>query len=145
WQVPMQAARLLPGQPLIFSTASGNAIALQDPESGPFDLTWDLTLSASAGTLTLSGTVGLTGSGQGTGSLSYSGPLSALNAALAGMTYPPPPGYQGNPTLSLNAQSYGAAPTQAQVHFIVTSGRFAVTTTADSGPGSLRQAILDSN
>jgi hypothetical protein len=28
---------------------------------------------------------------------------------------------------------------------VVTSGRFAVTTTADSGPGSLRQVILDSN
>ena len=55
---------------------------------------WDLTLSVSDGTLTLSSTAGLTGSGDGTGSLSYSGPLSALDAALDGMTYTPPAGPQ---------------------------------------------------
>ena len=37
----------------------------------------------------------------------------------------------------------GASPIQAQVS--ITDGVFVVTTTADSGPGSLRQAILDSN
>ncbi len=108
-------------------------------------MTWDLTLSVPVGTLTLSTTAGLAGSGDGTGSLSYSGPPSALNAALAGMRYTPPAGYLGNLTISLDAQSDGAAPVQAQVPIIVISGRFEVTTTADSGPGSLRQAILDSN
>ena len=53
---------------------------------------WNLTLSVSDGTLTLSSTAGLTGSGDGTGSLSYSGPLSAVDAALEGMTYCRPPG-----------------------------------------------------
>ena len=72
---------------LTFSAASGDGIALQDPDAGPLDPAWDLTLSVSAGTLTLSSTAGLTGSGDGTGSLSYSGPLSALDAALEGMTY----------------------------------------------------------
>ena len=41
-------------------------------------------------------TAGLTGTGDGTGSLSYSGPLSALNAALAGLAFTPraeSPGY----------------------------------------------------
>ncbi len=108
-------------------------------------VTWDLTLSVPAGTLTLSTTAGLAGSGDGTGSLSYSGPPSALNAALEGMRYTPSAGYLGNLTISLDAQSDGAAPVQAQVPIIVMSGRFEVTTTADSGPGSLRQAILDSN
>ena len=69
---------------------------------------WDLTLSVSAGTLTLSSTAGLTGSGDGTGSLSYSGPLSALDAALEGMIFTPPAGFHGNATLSLDAQSDGA-------------------------------------
>ena len=69
---------MVPGQPLIFSAASGDGIAIQDPDAGPLDPTWNLTLSVSAGTLTLSSTAGLTGSGDGTGSLSYSGPLSAL-------------------------------------------------------------------
>ena len=82
---------------MIFSAASGDGIALQDPEAGPLDPAWDLTLSVAAGTLTLSTTAGLTGSGDGTGSLSYSGPLSALNAALDGMTFAPPPGTRATP------------------------------------------------
>ncbi len=143
--VPSQAIRLSPGQPLSFSAASGDGIALHDPEAGPLDLPWDLTLSVAAGTLTLATTAGLSGTGDGTGSMTYSGPLSAIDGALAGMSYTPPPGYQGAPTMSLDAQSEGSAPIQAQVPIVVTSGRFAVTTTADSGPGSLRQAILDSN
>src|SRR5262249_47977044 len=89
-QAPTQALRLVPGQPL--ASASGEALSLQDPDAGPLDPAWDLTLSVSAGTLRLSRTAGLTGSGDGTGSLSYRGPLSALNAALGSMTYTPPSG-----------------------------------------------------
>jgi hypothetical protein len=143
--VPSEPFRVATGQPVSFSAAAGDGIALQDPEAGPLDLPWDLTLSVAAGMLSLATTAGLSGTGDGTGSLTYSGPLSAIDAALAGMSYTPPPGYQGAPTLSLDAQSEGAAPIQAQVSIVVTSGRFEVTTTADSGPGSLRQAILDSN
>ena len=144
-ETPKQTIRLAPGQPVSFSAASGDGIALQDPEAGPLGPTWDIALSVPTGTLTLASTAGLTGSGDGTGSLSYSGPLSAIDAALAGLTFAPPPGYQGNPTLSLDAQSEGAAPIQARFPIVVTSGQFEVTTTADGGPGSLRQAILDSN
>ena len=57
---------------------------MQDPDAGPLNPAWDLTLSVAAGTLTLSSTAGLTGSGDGTGSLSYSGPLSAIDSALDG-------------------------------------------------------------
>ncbi len=143
--VPSEPIRVAAGQPVSFSAAAGDGIALQDPEAGPLDLPWDLTLSVAAGMLSLATTADLSGTGAGTGSLTYSGPLSAIDAALAGMSYTPPPGYQGALTLSLDAQSEGAAPIQAQVSIVVTSGRFEVTTTADSGPGSLRQAILDSN
>jgi len=142
--VPMQSARLVPGQPLLlFSAASGDGIALRDPGAGPLDPTWDLTVSVSAGTLTLSKTTGLTGSGAGTSSLSYRGALSALDAALAGMKFAPPPEFHGNAILSLDAESEDVTPLQAQL--VITDGFFLVTTTADSGPGSLRQAILDSN
>ena len=144
FDVPTQAARLTPGQTLLlFSAASGDGIALSDPDAGPFDLTWDLSLSVRAGTLTVASTAGLTGSGNGTDSLSYSGSLSVLNAALTGMTFAPPAGFQGNATLSIEAQSDGASPVDSQV--LISDGFFLVTTTADSGPGSLRQAILDSN
>ena len=145
-QAPTATLRVAPGQAVVFSSASGHALAIQDPNAGPLDPAWDLTLSTPAGTLTLSSTTGLTGSGDGTGSLSFSGALSAINSALAGATYTAPPGYQGYLTLSLNAQSEGAAPIpQVQLHLRNQRPVRSVTTTADSGPGSLRQAILDSN
>src|SRR5262249_10168742 len=121
------------------------AIGLRDAGVGPFDTMWNITLAVGAGTLMLSGTNGLVGSGDGTGTLDYRGTLGALNAALEGLSYTSPAGYRGNTTLILNAHSYGAEPVQAEVSIVMTHGRFLVTTIDDSGPGSLRQAILDSN
>ncbi len=140
---PGQSVRVVPGQPLIFSTEPGDGVALDDSDTGPLSPAWDLTFSVSSGTLTLSSTAGLTGSGDGTGSLSYIGSASALDAALAGLLFTPPPQAHVFATASLDAQSYGAPAFQAQ--FTLTDGVFVVTTPADSGPGSLRQAILDSN
>jgi len=139
-----EVVRLSPGQEsLAFSPASGDAIDLQDSAAGSSGLTFELTLFVSAGTLTLSSTAGLVGSGDETGSLSYSGALSALNAGLDGMTYAPPAGFEGNASLSVEAQSDGVVLLAGQV--LITTRSFVVTTTADSGPGSLRQGILDSN
>jgi hypothetical protein len=140
---PTQTVRAVPGQPLIFSAGSGDAIAIHDPDAGPLDSAWELTLSVTSGFLTLFTTAGLTGSGNGTGTLHYEGSLSALNAALAGLSFTQPPGFYGNTSLSLDARSAGAVPLQAA--FLISVGRFLVTTTADGGAGSLRQAILDSN
>ncbi len=84
-QAPTQQVRaVLPGQPLIFSAASGDGIALQDPDSRAARTVWDLTLSVAAGTLTLSRTAGLTGSGDGTGTLDYQGSLSARQRGAGG-------------------------------------------------------------
>jgi hypothetical protein len=145
--VPEQTIRLAPDQPVAFSADAANGITLQDPEAAPIDTTWQLNLSVSVGTLTLSGAAGLTGTGNGTGSLTYTGTLAALNRALAGMKYTPPAGFVGNPALILDVWSYGAAAleAQAQVSIVVTSGLFEVTSIGDSGPGTLRQAIVDSN
>ena len=82
--VPGQSPQLIPGQPLTFSAASVNRMALRDPSVGQLDPAWDLTLSVSAGTLTLSQTVGLTGSGDGTGLLAYQGPLSCAERRPGG-------------------------------------------------------------
>ena len=142
-EAPAQTVRVVPGQALIFSAGSGDAIAIQDPDAGPLDPAWGLTLSVTDGTLTLSGIDGLVGSGDGTGTLHYEGSLSELNAALEGLSFTPPPGFHGNTSLSLDARSAGATPLRTQ--FLITDGRFLVTTTADGGAGSLRQAILDSN
>jgi hypothetical protein len=143
-EAPAPLIRGVPGQPLLISAASGRAVALQDPDAGPLDMTWDLTLSVTAGTLTLGGSAGLVGSGDGTQSLHYQGPLSALNAALQGLSYTSSPQSPISNSLSLLAVSDGATSAQAQAQIIITDGIFVVSTTADSGPGSLRQAILDS-
>ncbi|HKI21085.1 MAG TPA: LamG domain-containing protein, partial [Isosphaeraceae bacterium] len=140
---PSQSVHLVPGQPSLFSAASGDGIALQDPDSGPLNPEWDVTLSVPAGILRLSGTAGLAGSGDGSGTLQYQGGLLSLNVALEGMTFTPPPGFEGNTMLRVAAQSAGVVPVQGQV--AITTGIFSVTNTNDSGPGSLRQAVLDSN
>ena len=130
---------------MIFSSTSGDGIAVYDPDVGPLDPSWSLTLTVGTGTLTLSRTVGLTGSGNGTDSLSYSGALSAVNAALEGLRFTPSPQSPIFNTLSLLAQSDGAATVQAEAQIVITDGILVVSTRSDSGPGSLRQAILDSN
>src|SRR5262249_17879860 len=141
--LPSQSPRLTAGQPMTFSAASGLPVSLRDPSAGPLDAEWELTLSVSTGTLTLSNIDGLVGSGNSTGSLAYRGALSVLDSALSGMQYTPPSGFHGNAIMSLAAQSEGAAPLQSKL--VITDGLFVVTTDADSGPGSLREAILDSN
>lgn len=46
-----------------------------------------ITITVSQGTITLASTTGLTGSGNGTASLSYSGTLTDINTAIATLTY----------------------------------------------------------
>jgi hypothetical protein len=142
---PTQTVRLDPGQSNVFTTASSDGFAIKDPAGGTLNPAWEFTLSVTTGTLSLASTVGLAGAGNGTASLAYGGTLAAIDAALSAVRYAPPPGYQGNSIVTLTAESTGASALQAQFHIVVTNGIFTVTTTADSGPGSLRQAILDSN
>jgi hypothetical protein len=142
-QVPAQPVRLAAGRTAVFSTAAGDAINLGDPDAGPLDAAWDLTLSVPVGTLSLPSTDGLAGSGNGTATLNYRGSLSTLDADLQGLSFAAPLGFDGNTTVTLSARSNGAAALQAQ--FTITDGVFSVATSADSGPGSLRQAILDSD
>ena len=123
--------------------ARGDAIVLQDPEAGPLDPAWDLSLSVAAGTLRLSTTTGLSGMGDGTGTLQYRGGLTELNTALEGLRYATPEGFHGQVILTISAGPEGTGPRETQV--ALADGIFAVTTTADSGPGSLREAILDAN
>jgi hypothetical protein len=142
-ETPPPSLRIVPNQALVFSAGSGKGFSIQEPDAGPLNPVWSLTVSVSAGTLALPSTAGLTGSGDGTGSLSYRGPLTAVDAALEGLTYTPPAGPHVFATIAVDAQSYGAPPLQTQV--VITDGVFVVNTTADSGVGSLRYAILDSN
>jgi hypothetical protein len=79
---------------LVFSGAHGNAITVGDVDGGSSSET--VTLSVTHGTLTLGSTAGLTGlTGNGGASLSFSGTIAQLNAAMNGLTYTPTAHYHG--------------------------------------------------
>jgi hypothetical protein len=85
--------------PLIFSGA--NAITLTDQIAGTN--TDSLALSVTNGSLTLGSTNGLsfTSGANGSASMTVSGTISELEAAVAGMTYTPNSGYTGSDSLSV--------------------------------------------
>ena len=71
-----------------FSYTGGNQISFSDADALPGD-NEQITLTVTGGTASLSGLTGLTGSGNGTASMTYSGTIAALNAALNGLSFAP--------------------------------------------------------
>src|SRR5262249_13312294 len=72
---------------LVFSTGNGNPISVDDVHAGSNEV--KVTLDVSHGTLTLSGTTGLTfqEGGNGTAHMVFTGTLTNVNNALEGMVY----------------------------------------------------------
>jgi hypothetical protein len=93
--------------PLVFSAANGNRISVADVDAGNADI--EVTLSASDGTLALSGVDGLnfTGGGNGTASMSFTGTIGAINTALDGMTFTPTTNFAGAAGLTLQTSDQG--------------------------------------
>ena len=100
--------------PLVFS--GGNTISIADVDAG--GNTVQVTLTASNGTLTLSGTSGLsfsftdangTGAGDGTAdaNMTFRGTLVNVNAALNGMTFTPAVGFTGLGGLTMTSNDLG--------------------------------------
>ncbi len=91
-----------------FSATDGNAIVIEDIDSdeAPGDLV--VTLSVSNGVLTLADTAALTTfTGNGTASISMTGVLSAINAALDGLIYRGNLDFNGTDTLNITANDQG--------------------------------------
>ena len=88
--------------PLVFAVATNNAISISDAHAGTASAV-SVTLSATTGTVTLSTVAGLTisGGGNGQGSVSVSGTVAAINAALDGLTFTPAAQYNGPASLTL--------------------------------------------
>jgi parallel beta-helix repeat protein len=135
---PVEGIRISPGQALTFSAGSATGLALQDPEAGPLVATWRLTISVPVGTLSFQQRTGA-----GLENLQVQGTLTLINEVLAHLVFTPPPGFYGNTTVSMTAESAGAVPIHTTIN--ITDGFFVVKNVADLGPGSLRQAILDSD
>ena len=105
---PPSAQTTNEGTALVFSTANGNAWAIDNVDAGGNPM--QVTLSVTHGTLALGGTAGLTfstGSGSGNVSMTFSGTLADLDAALDGLTYTPTAYYNGGAALIVGVDDLG--------------------------------------
>ncbi|MDX1430905.1 MAG: cadherin-like domain-containing protein, partial [Gammaproteobacteria bacterium] len=95
--------------PLIFSTGNGNLISVGDVDAAGADL--KVTLTAASGTLTLAGTTGLVFSGgaDGTASMTFTGNLVDINAALDGLRFDPTPGFAGAASVQIITDDQGSS------------------------------------
>ena len=93
---------------MVFNTANGNAISVNDADAGSNPLR--VTLTAASGRMTLSQLTGLSFSaGDGTldTTMTFSGTIAAINAALAGSTFVPNNGFAGNASLTIVTNDQG--------------------------------------
>ena len=87
---------------VVFSSGNGNQISISDVDASG---STEATLSVTNGTLTLSGTTGLTfttGTGTANTTMTFRGTLANINAALNGLAYTPTANYNGSATLTLS-------------------------------------------
>jgi uncharacterized repeat protein (TIGR01451 family) len=92
---------------LTFSAANGNALSVSDVDSGTSPLR--VTLTVTSGTLTLGSLAGLTfvaGDGTADATMTFTGALAAVNAALQGLRFQP--GANGSVTLTFSTNDQGA-------------------------------------
>ncbi|MEQ1635602.1 MAG: DUF4347 domain-containing protein [Methylococcales bacterium] len=88
---------------LIFSSANGNQLSVNDANAGSSPL--EVTLSVSNGTLALASVSGLSftsGSGAADSTMTFSGTVSDLNNALNGLDFTPTNNFNGIATLTLS-------------------------------------------
>ncbi len=93
---------------LTFSSANANAITISDPDAGSSVV--QVTLASTHGTLTLPGTTGLafvTGTGTADATMTFTGTVAAINAALDGLAYSPAADYNGPASLTITTDDRG--------------------------------------
>ncbi len=92
----------------VFSAANGNQISISDADAGANAVR--VTLTATHGTVTLSGTSGLsfiTGDGTSDATMIFTGTVTNLNAALNGLSFAPAANYGGAATLQIVSNDQG--------------------------------------
>jgi len=93
---------------LLFSGGNGNLIAISDVDAGSNPLS--VALTGTNGTITLSGTGGLTfsiGDGVADGKMAFTGMLTDINAALAGLSFRPTANFTGAASLLIVTNDQG--------------------------------------
>lgn len=94
--------------PLVFSGANGNRISISDLDAGGNPVR--VTLAATNGTITLNGIGGLTfslGDGTANGTMTFSGTVTDINAALDGLSFTSPPNFSGGASLRITTIDLG--------------------------------------
>ena len=86
-----------------FVFASG-ALSVSDVDSGAADVETSFTVANASMTV---GTTGVTVSGNGTGSVTVTGPVTAVAAAIDGATLTPASGFSGNTSLTMTTSDLG--------------------------------------
>jgi hypothetical protein len=127
---------------LVFSTAKGDAIDGTDPEAG--STTEEIVLTATHGTLKLATTSGVkvVSGANKSASMTISGTLASLNAALNGLTFTPTSRFSGAATISVSLKDSGDGLSgSGAVNVTVSQAGRAVdraeaTPTANSGQGT---------
>jgi CSLREA domain-containing protein len=168
-QFPFSPSTLV-DTPLVLSTANANAISVSDVDAGSDALT--VTLTATSGTVSLSGVAGLSfaaGDGTDDATVSFSGTLTSINAALNGLTFKPASGFTGfaslqittndqghngsgglksdTDTISINVRSGGLLQFSSSTYSVAESASFAVITITRTGgnAGSTSVTFASSN
>ena len=93
---------------LTFSSGNSNALSVSDSDAN--GNTEQVSLSVTSGTLTLASTNGLTfqnSTSNGSSSMTFTGTISDINTALAGMTYEPNLNFSGSDTLDATIDDQG--------------------------------------
>ncbi|HWT01469.1 MAG TPA: Calx-beta domain-containing protein [Pyrinomonadaceae bacterium] len=96
----------------VFSSANGNQISIADPDAGTNPVR--VTLTATSGTVTLNGTGGLsfiTGDGTSDATMSFTGTVTNINAALNGLSFAPTANFNGAASLQVLTNDQGQAGT----------------------------------
>ncbi len=94
---------------LVFSAAGNNRISVSDVDAGSSPV--KVALSVPSGTLTLGNTNGLTfsqGDGQNDQSMTFTGTISDINAALDGLRYDPAQDSNGSVNLTITTDDQGS-------------------------------------
>ena len=115
-QLPANPQVGIEDEPLVMSAATGNALSIVDVDAGNQPAQVSLSLpAATVGALTLASTTGLTftqGDGTADTSMTFTGTIAAINAALAaGLTYTVPPLTIVSDTLTISTTSQGQTDT----------------------------------
>lgn len=97
-----------PNGTITFNSGNSNLISISDADAGSNAV--KITLSSTNGTMSLSGTTGLTfttGDGTSDSSMVFTGTVTNINTALNGMTYSPTSNYFGAAAVTLTTDDQG--------------------------------------